>query len=423
MPGRRSVSGDEPRRPRRARSAAVTPTATRSGSASSPTVRGRSVASRTHSSRAPSSRSSSAAHASWERRRATASPRSRSAAGRSSSFAGVRRPASTRCTSRRSRRLLETEQRRRDRRRRVGGDARPRAPVSRCAVREHGLGRPGGHLAPPGGEPLPLHTRLTRSRRPGSGRTPTGELGWRRAAVVAGDQPSGWTGAAAFTAEFCALGGQVVTTSYRSMFTGRPDVVARSLAAKPDGVATFLNFLDDPATVLSSLASELGDPRRLLVWAPILEDPALMQALGARLDGVVGTTWLPSAAAVARPARLSPSVPRRVPRPARVPRRPVLVLGYHNAVEATLRALERVDSADVRSGLIEELATTRVALPGGTCRLDATGRRFATATSRASSSTAGRSSSSRSASCAVWSRHSAGSSPRAPPPGPGRSPA
>jgi branched-chain amino acid transport system substrate-binding protein len=195
-------------------------------------------------------------------------------------------------------------------------------------------------------------------------------LGWRRAAIAAGDQQSGWTGAAAFTAEFCALGGQVVATSYRSVFTGRPDVVARSLAAKPDGVATFLNFLDDPATVLSSLASALGDPRRLLVWAPILEDPALLQALGAKLDGVVGTTWLPSAAE-------SPALSsyRRRYRAA-FPGLPAFladqstVLGYHNAVEATLGALERVESADVRSGLIEELATTRMALPGGTVSLD-----------------------------------------------------
>jgi len=196
------------------------------------------------------------------------------------------------------------------------------------------------------------------------------QLGWRRAAVVAGEQPSGWAGAAAFTAEFCALGGQVVTTSYRSVFTGRPDVVARSLAANPDGVATFLNFLDDPATVLSSLASELDDPRRLLVWAPILEDPALLQALGAKLDGVVGTTWLPSAAEspVLRDYRRRyrtgfPGLPAFLADQS-------TVLGYHNAVEATLRALERVDSADVRSGLLEQLVAMRMSLPGGTVSLD-----------------------------------------------------
>ena len=36
-------------------------------------------------------------------------------------------------------------------------------------------------------------------------------LGWRRAAVLAPDQPWGWQPAAGFVAEFCALGGEVVT--------------------------------------------------------------------------------------------------------------------------------------------------------------------------------------------------------------------
>ncbi len=86
------------------------------------------------------------------------------------------------------------------------------------------------------------------------------ELGWRRAGVVAGDQPAGWAGAAAFTAEFCALGGRVVTTTYRSIFTGKPDVVVRTLGAKPDGVAAFLDFLDDPATILGALANRARRP-------------------------------------------------------------------------------------------------------------------------------------------------------------------
>ena len=197
------------------------------------------------------------------------------------------------------------------------------------------------------------------------------ELGWRRAAVVAGDQPSGWTGAAAFTAEFCALGGRVVTTSYRSNFTGKPDVVARSLAAEPDGVATFLHFLDDPATVLGSLASALRDPSRLLVWPPILEDPALLQTLGARLHGVVGASWLPSTT----PAQPALRDYRRSYRSA-FPGFPAFladqstVLGYHNAVEAVLTALAQVETNDVRAGLMAELESTRLTLPGGAVSLD-----------------------------------------------------
>jgi branched-chain amino acid transport system substrate-binding protein len=196
------------------------------------------------------------------------------------------------------------------------------------------------------------------------------ELGWRRAGVVAGDQPAGWAGAAAFTAEFCALGGRVVTTTYRSIFTGRPDVVVRTLGARPDGVAAFLNFLDDPATILGALATGLDDPRRLLLWTHSLEDPAVLQRLGARLDGVVGTTWLPA------------SPPRGVLREyltthrAAFPGLPAFlgaqswVIDYHNAIEATLTALERVESSDVSAGLRQELGRAQIDLPGGTVTLD-----------------------------------------------------
>jgi branched-chain amino acid transport system substrate-binding protein len=196
------------------------------------------------------------------------------------------------------------------------------------------------------------------------------ELGWRRAAIVGGDQTSGWGGAAAFTAEFCALGGQVVGQSFRSIFTGRPDVVGRALASEPDGVAAFLNFLDEPTKVVGRLAAGLGDTRRLVVWAPTLEDLELMARLGPRLDGVVGTTWLPATA----PSPVLADYRRRYR--AAFPGFPAFladqswVIGYHNAAEAVLRALERTDGEDVRAGLLTELAELRLPLPGGTVSLD-----------------------------------------------------
>jgi len=194
------------------------------------------------------------------------------------------------------------------------------------------------------------------------------ELGWRRAAVVGGDQPSGWAGAAAFTAEFCALGGRVVRHSFRSIYTGRPDVVARTLEAEPDGVAAFLTFLDNDAKILRALSAGLGDPRRLVVWAPTLE--TLVYELGPRIDGVVGTTWLPSTepSAVLRDHRRRyrsafPGLPAFLADQS-------WVIGYHNASEAVLRALERIDGGDVRAGLLSELSGLRLSLPGGSVSLD-----------------------------------------------------
>ena len=91
------------------------------------------------------------------------------------------------------------------------------------------------------------------------------ELGWRRAGVVAGDQPAGWAGAAAFTASSAPSGdGWSRRPTARSSPAGPTS--SCTLGAKPDGVAAFLHFLDDPATILGALATALDDPRRLLLW-------------------------------------------------------------------------------------------------------------------------------------------------------------
>ncbi len=191
-------------------------------------------------------------------------------------------------------------------------------------------------------------------------------LGWRRASIVAEDGNPGWAGAAAFTAEFCSLGGAVIATAY----TGRTDVVARALAARPDGVVTFLTPLDDQVPILRSLAAKLDGPRRLLLWGQSLLDPTVLGTLGARLDGVVSTTWLPSSP----PSPALRDFRRRWH--AAFPGLPFalggdpVVIGYHNSMEAILTALESVHSADVRSGLEAELKRDRLGLPGGWVSLD-----------------------------------------------------
>ena len=194
------------------------------------------------------------------------------------------------------------------------------------------------------------------------------QLGWRRAAIVAGDQAPGWDGAAAFTAEFCALGGTVVDTGYANV-TGTPDVVAQALSTRPDGVATFLTAFDDQAHLLDRLVSGLRSPRRLLTWSQSLEAGTLLKPLGPKLNGVVGTTWLPSAPT--RALREYRSLYR-----ASYPGLPAWyhdqswVLGYYDAAEAVLTALARVGSRDARAGLLEELGRLDLDLPGGRVTLD-----------------------------------------------------
>ena len=97
-------------------------------------------------------------------------------------------------------------------------------------------------------------------------------LGWRRASIVAGDGNPGWAGAAAFTAEFCSLGGTVVATAYAGS-GDESEAVARALAARPDGVATFLTAFDEPGPDPRPLAAKLDSPRRLLLWGQSFLDP------------------------------------------------------------------------------------------------------------------------------------------------------
>jgi branched-chain amino acid transport system substrate-binding protein len=195
-------------------------------------------------------------------------------------------------------------------------------------------------------------------------------LGWRTASIVAGDDNPGWAGAAAFTAEFCSLGGRVVTIAYSSPYVPAPDVVTRALAARPDGVAAFLIPLDGQTQILRPLAAKLDGSRRLLLWGQSLLDPTLLTTLGRRLDGVVSTTWLPSSSPspALRDFRLQwkaafPGIPGSFSGD------PV-VIGYYNSMEAVLAALRRVGSADTRPALEKTLGRTRLDLPGGRVTLD-----------------------------------------------------
>src|SRR5262249_47696139 len=122
-------------------------------------------------------------------------------------------------------------------------------------------------------------------------------LGWRRATILAGDDPSGWDASAAFAAEFCALGGSADSHAYRAGVAPEPNktVASRALAGKDDGVASFLDGDFDAATaVVGELLKRLDRPAdHLLLWSPQLEDPRFLPTLGAKLDGVVLTARYP----------------------------------------------------------------------------------------------------------------------------------
>jgi branched-chain amino acid transport system substrate-binding protein len=201
------------------------------------------------------------------------------------------------------------------------------------------------------------------------------ELGWRRASVVAGDQPAGWGGAAAFVAEFCALGGKIDSQVLRDLYAGQADaeLAAHAVAARSDGVATFLTDADAAPGVIDALLDRIDDPsKQLLLWDQQLPD-TLPPRLGSRLDGVALTSRTPAGPAVAALVDYQRRYRAAFPRvPAGFELAP-FVVEYADAVEALLSGLERSggDLSDGRQRLHEELARSRLSLPRGEARLDA----------------------------------------------------
>jgi branched-chain amino acid transport system substrate-binding protein len=190
------------------------------------------------------------------------------------------------------------------------------------------------------------------------------ELGWRRAAVVIGNWPSGWQERDAFVAEFCALGGRVTEQIPIVVFDGRGRDVSR-VPRDVDGVAVFSGQLASPAAFLTRLAGRMDHPARELVVGPAVVDaPELLRATAPALVGVASTSQVD-------PARMHNFLrryARAFPGASTATARSEAVTGYRDAVEALLQALERARGSTER--LPAELARLRLELLGGPVRLD-----------------------------------------------------
>jgi branched-chain amino acid transport system substrate-binding protein len=196
------------------------------------------------------------------------------------------------------------------------------------------------------------------------------QLGWRRAAIVADDADAGWAEAAAFTAEFCALGGTIVERDWLSSFDPGSRRLPRTRA---DGIAALVSSFTAPPPYVQALVRQVGDPASRLVLGPaITQDPAYSSAVGSTAAGATTST----------------SVPPPFPTPGgrafeRAYRRafPTLPAGfadgalthlYYDGVEPVVRALDAVHGDIGADGerLREALARVRIVVPGGTIALD-----------------------------------------------------
>ena len=162
----------------------------------------------------------------------------------------------------------------------------------------------------------------------------------------------GWAGAAAFTAEFCALGGRYHDRLRRheGRRRTRPGHPARR---HRDVRRTHRRPVADPRLAGLETRTALA-----ACWCGARTSRTRAHAArsGARLDGVVGTTWLPSSPPSPCSATTAGAgTPRSPDFPSRFANHPV-VIGYHNARGNGPPALGRIRSADVRAGLMAELA-------------------------------------------------------------------
>ena len=64
------------------------------------------------------------------------------------------------------------------------------------------------------------------------------KLGWKTAAVVADDYSFGWTSAAGFIAEFCAVGGKVTKRVFPPLNTTDYSSYAQQMPTDVDGTSS-----------------------------------------------------------------------------------------------------------------------------------------------------------------------------------------
>jgi branched-chain amino acid transport system substrate-binding protein len=190
-------------------------------------------------------------------------------------------------------------------------------------------------------------------------------LGWRTAATIGEDNPSGWSETAGFVAEFCALGGKIVKRIWSPFFSSDLSRLVPEIPAGADGV-----LLGDGSQAVDSFLDayrkrhpDIG--RHVLTGAFSL----FFVHLDDRVRGlVVGTPFLPGsgyppwrryAAAITKsfPGLAGPSG---------------FDLSYYDATEPLLEALEAVrgDLSDGGRRFRQALQELRFDAPNGPIHLD-----------------------------------------------------
>lgn len=212
------------------------------------------------------------------------------------------------------------------------------------------------------------------------------EAGWRTAAVIADDYSFAWTSAAGFIADFCAVGGDVVsrvfpplgTTDYSSFIQQLPD---------PDEVDGYFWVVGGTGTqaALEAFVNAKGDLTGDQHAGNLFFNPDLATALGPDIAGAyIGgfASWPPDvqtpaieeylASADATWESLVGGTTGGEPAPASQSAGFGFFYGYYIAALGLIQALDAVegDLSDNQAALREALATMPLEAPYGTVVLD-----------------------------------------------------
>jgi branched-chain amino acid transport system substrate-binding protein len=212
------------------------------------------------------------------------------------------------------------------------------------------------------------------------------EAGWRTAAVIADDYSFGWTSAAGFIADFCAVGGDVVTrvfpplgtTDYSSFIQQLPD---------PDEVDGYFWVVGGTGTnaALEAFVNAKGDLTGDQHAGNLFFSPALASALGPDIAGayIGGFASLPpdvvtpeieeyKASADATWESLASGAAGGETAPASSAAGFGFFYGYYIAGQAMVQALDAIggDLSDGHAAFREELSTMTLDAPFGDVVLD-----------------------------------------------------
>ena len=174
----------------------------------------------------------------------------------------------------------------------------------------------------------------------GAGEIAYKKLGWRKAAIIIDDYSFGWTSAAGFIADFCAVGGQITKRVFPPLNTTDYAPFARQLPA-PNQVDGYFWVVGGSGTSPSLKAFEQAygklDPKKLygnLFFAFLGADKVVAPKVSGAYVGGFGTAaGLKTKAANAYRAIMKKYYPK-------LPADDGFVYNYYNAAWALVRALK-----------------------------------------------------------------------------------